>query len=153
MNAKTIDPKVTAAVLSQWLGISPQAIADNARRGFVHRTSRRGEYYLRASIRSYTQHIREAASGREDDTTAAKTRLLRIQADRAEAKAKKLSDQYLTVASVDNTWASMRRRILQILEEIPAEVGRRLPHLTPHDLAEVAAEVDLATAPLKDDKA
>ena len=113
MNAKTIDPKVTAAVLSQWLGISPQAIADNARRGFVHRAPKRGEYFLRKSIKSYVAHIRKSASGREDDaTTRERVRLLTIQADAAEAKVKKLSDQYLTVAEVDNTWKSMKRRIL-----------------------------------------
>jgi phage terminase Nu1 subunit (DNA packaging protein) len=151
MNAKTIDPKVTAAELSKWLGISPQAIADNARRGFVHRTSKRGEYFLKKSIQSYAQHIREAAAGRDDATTKARVRLLKIQADAAEAKVKKLRAGYLGAAAVDYSWEAMRRRVLKILAGIPEEAARRLPDLTEHDLAEVASEVEIALKPLKDE--
>jgi phage terminase Nu1 subunit (DNA packaging protein) len=152
MNAKTVvDPKVTAAELSKWLGISPQAIADNARRGFVHRTTRRGEYYLRKSIQSYTRHIREAAAGHDDATTKERVRLLTIQADAAEAKAAKLAAQYLNADSLETTWAQTRRRVLKILGEIPEECGKKLPHLTAHDLGEIKNEVDLAVAPLADE--
>ena len=148
-NAQT----VSATTLAQWLGLSPSAIAANARLGHVVRAPKRGEYYLRKSIQSYTHHIRERASGREDDaTTIERTRLLSAQADSAEAKAKKLADQYVEADWASTTFAAMRHRVLRILGEIPAEAGRRLPHLSTHDLAEVASEVDLAVAPLKEPK-
>ena len=151
---KKIDVFVNAAELATWLGISVPAVSSYARKGVVARGPVRGQYSLKKSVTAYVDHMRSAAAGREDDLTAReRTRLLKAQADAAEGKAKKLANQYLEAAAVEKTWAAMRRRVLQILGGIPEEVGRRLPHLTPHDLAEIAGEVTLATAPLNEPKA
>jgi phage terminase Nu1 subunit (DNA packaging protein) len=154
VSLKTRDQTTTATMLSKWLGISPQAVASNARLGVVHRAPKRGEYYLQKSIRSYCDHLRKVGTGREGDSTGReRTRLLEARAASAEAKSKKLRAGYLSTARVEQRWIDVRRRVLAILAGIPEEAARRLPNLTPHDIGQIRDEVDLAVAPLKEPKA
>jgi phage terminase Nu1 subunit (DNA packaging protein) len=148
-----IDVMVNASELGRWLGLGVPAVAAYARKGVVVRGAVRGQYDLRKSVGGYISHMRSSAAGREDDLTSKeRARLLSAQASAAEAKVKKLTDAHVNAAKMKQRLKEMSARVLKILGDIPEEVGRRLPHLTPHDLGEIASEVELATAPLKDDK-
>jgi phage terminase Nu1 subunit (DNA packaging protein) len=152
MNVKIKDQTVNAVELSEWLGISPSAVSDNARRGYIHRAPTRGRYLLRDSIRSYAEHIRQAAAGREDDLTAKqRVRLLTAQADSAQGKATKLAGAYLDADDVKKTWAEIKRSGREILMTIPARAKARVPSLTAYDLAVIEEEVVLALRPFDDD--
>jgi phage terminase Nu1 subunit (DNA packaging protein) len=148
MNDKIKDTEVTAAVLSEWLGVSVPAVSAYARKGVVARSTVRGRYKLQKSVKGYVTHMRSTAADRTDDlTTVERTRLLRIQADSAAAKATRLAGQYLDAGDVKKTWAEIKRSGREILMTIPARAKARVPHLTEHDLAVIREEVELALRP------
>ena len=147
-----IKDTVSASELAQWLHLSPSSIAANARCGHVVRAPTRGQYFLRESIRSYAEHIRQVAAGRTDDLTAKqRVRLLTAQADSAQGKATKLAGQYLDAAEAVLTWESIKRDGRKILMTIPARAKARVPHLTEHDIAVIQEEVAAALRPFDDD--
>jgi phage terminase Nu1 subunit (DNA packaging protein) len=76
--------------------------------------------------------------------TKERARLARAQADLAELKAAKQRGLLLDAAAVETEWSGVLRTVRAGMLAVPSRVAQRLPHLTPHDVAEIDAEVRAA---------
>jgi phage terminase Nu1 subunit (DNA packaging protein) len=76
--------------------------------------------------------------------TKERARLARAQADLAELKAAKQRSLLLDAAAVETEWSGVLRTVRAGMLAVPSRVAQRLPHLTPHDVAEIDAEVRAA---------
>jgi hypothetical protein len=78
-----ITNEVDANELAAWLGVTPTAVRDAARRGVLERTNTR-RFALRASIQRYCAHLRRLVVERSTGpAAAARSRLLEEQAEHA----------------------------------------------------------------------
>src|SRR4051812_30746668 len=73
--------------------------------------------------------------------TAERARLAAAQADLAELKAAKQRGTMLDAAQVEREWSGILQTVRAGMLAVPSRCAARLPHLTPHDLAEIDAEV------------
>ena len=73
--------------------------------------------------------------------TKERGRLAAAQADIAETKAAKLRGSLVEAAEVEATWGGVLRMVRAGMLAVPSRVSQRLPHLTPHDVAEIDSEV------------
>jgi phage terminase Nu1 subunit (DNA packaging protein) len=141
---KRADAAVSAAVLGDWLGVSRPAISDLTSRGVIERG--KGGYDLRASVRRYAEHLRKALTGRGGEQGAAtvareRARLAREQADHVALKNATLRGSMLDAGAVEREWGDVLRGLRAGMLAVPSRCGARLAHLTPHDIAEIDAEV------------
>jgi phage terminase Nu1 subunit (DNA packaging protein) len=134
----------TTAELADLFGVSTRTVRDLAKRGIA---VRRGRNYVRdESTRRYCKHLRELATGRGGEAaitsaTAERARLVKMQADQVELKNAALRGSMLDAGAVEREWSDVLRGVRAGLLAVPSRVAQRLPHLTPHDVAEIAAEV------------
>jgi phage terminase Nu1 subunit (DNA packaging protein) len=143
---------VTATVLADLIGVSPRSITDLTKRGIVVRRGARG-FDLRASLRGYTGHLRKLATGRGGEAgiatgTVERARLAKAQADLAELRAAHLRGSLLDADEVEREWSDVLRMVRAGLLAVPSRAAQRLPHLTPHDIGELDAEVRAALTEL-----
>jgi phage terminase Nu1 subunit (DNA packaging protein) len=145
---------VPIGVLTDLTGISGTAIRDLAARGIVVRDGR-GQYRLAESLVGYAAHLRELAQGHGDETAQQRAagergRLAAANADIAELKAAALRGELVEAAAVEREWSAILTRLRARLLATPSRAGQRLPHLTPHDLAEMDREIRDALASLSE---
>jgi terminase small subunit / prophage DNA-packing protein len=135
----------TAAVLADLLGVSPRSITDLAKRGIVVRADG-GGFDQRKSVRGYCDHLRKLATGRGGDAaiataTVERARLAKAQADAVELKNAAVRATMLDAGEVEATWSGILRQVRAGMLAVPSRAAQRLPHLTPHDVAEIDHEV------------
>ena len=70
-----------------------------------------------------------------------RARLAKAQADIAEMKSARQRASLLDAAEVENEWSSILRNVRAGMLAVSSRCAARLPHLTPHDVAEIDAEV------------
>jgi phage terminase Nu1 subunit (DNA packaging protein) len=70
-----------------------------------------------------------------------RARLAKAQADIAEMKSARQRGSLLDAAEVETEWSIILRTVRAGMLAVPSRVAQRLPHLTPHDVAEIDAEV------------
>lgn len=85
-----------------------------------------------------------ARAGPLAKATAERGRLAAAQANLAEIKAAKLRGALVDAAEVEAEWSGVLRTARAGMLAVPSRVSQRLPHLTPHDVAEIDAEVRAA---------
>jgi phage terminase Nu1 subunit (DNA packaging protein) len=68
-------------------------------------------------------------------------RFARAQADLAEAKAASVRGELVEVSAVEAEWSGILRTVRAGMLAVPSRCAARLPHLTPHDVAEIDREV------------
>src|SRR5688500_17296824 len=106
---------VGSGELADYLGVSSQSIAAFANDGKVVRISR-GKYDLKASVQTYTAHLREVAAARGGeaqilDLTQERARLAKEQADGQELKNRQLRRELLPAADVEREWSDILRKV------------------------------------------
>lgn len=128
----------SAEELAELLGISARAVREHATRGIIVKLSK-GAYDVPASVRAYCAHLREQAAGRTGSAslTAERIRATKAQADTAELKNAALRGELVRASEVQSTWAGILRDVRAALLAVSARCGATLPHLTPHDVAEI----------------
>lgn len=145
---------VGAGELANWLGVLSQSIAAFANDGKVVRIAR-GKYDLKASIQTYTAHLREVAAARGGesqilDLTQERARLAREQADGQELKNRTLRGELVSSSDVEREWSDICRKvragILATTSRVRASAG-----LTAEQAVEVDAELRLALKDLGND--
>jgi len=94
---------VDVARLADLLGISARRVQQLADGGVVVKAGH-GKYRLDESVRSYCEHLREVAAGRDTtlDEKAEKARLIRAQANLTELKIARESKEFLRRADVES---------------------------------------------------
>jgi phage terminase Nu1 subunit (DNA packaging protein) len=146
---------VGAGELADYLGVSSQSIAAFANDGKVVRL-KRGRYDLRASVQTYTAHLREVAAARGGeaqilDLTQERARLAREQADGQELKNRQLRRDLVSASDVEREWSDILRKvragILATTSRVRASAG-----LTAEQAVEMDAELRLALKDLGNDK-
>lgn len=145
---------VTAAVLARWLGVTPKTVRELAKRGVVVKAGR-GLYVLEDSVRNVIADMRKTASARGDEKSLAsirdeKIRLTRAQAQHAELRNAQLRGELVEAAAVEAEWSSVLRTVRATMLAIPSRAAHRLPHLTPHDLAEIDRQIRDALVEIAD---
>ena len=75
------------------------------------------------------------------EATKERARLARAQADLAEQKLARQRGSLIECEAVEREWADILRQVRAGMLAVPSRVAQRLPHLTPHDVAEIDAEV------------
>jgi phage terminase Nu1 subunit (DNA packaging protein) len=135
---------VTTRVLSEWLGITVQAVNKHGREGVLPRNEA-GCYDLKASVHAYCAHIREVAAGRggaqQLNLTAERARLAREQADSYELKNAVTRGELVEVAEAERAWSDTLRTVRSCMLAVPSRVRQRLGHLTVADIEAVDFEV------------
>lgn len=144
----------TATQVAEWIGVSRQAVSEFANDGKVIRISR-GKYDLKASVQTYTAHLREVAAHRGGaeqilDLTQERARLAREQADGQELKNRQLRGELVSAIDVEREWADtlrgVRAGILAVTSRVRAAAG-----LTAAQAVELDAELRRALTELGND--
>ena len=135
---------ITTAALADLLGISTRSIRQHAKDGILVRAGK--EFALAPSVRRYCDHLRKLATGRSGEAaistaTAERARLAKAQADHVELKNKRARGELVEASAVEAEWSSILRTVRAGMLAMPSRVQQRLPHLTPHDVGEIDAEV------------
>lgn len=135
---------VSAPVLGRWLGVTDKTGRALVKAGIVVRAGR-GLYKHEESVRRYCEHIRRTASQRGGETSLATLRDERIGIAKEQADALRLKNaaargEMLDAKEVEAEWSSVLREVRAGMLA-PSRCSARLPHLTPHDVAEIDAEV------------
>jgi terminase small subunit / prophage DNA-packing protein len=136
----------TAATLADLIGVSPRSCTDLAARGIIVRGPGRTGFLLRESLRGYAEYMRRLAGGRGGESaiasaTAERGRLLRAQADAAEAKNKQVLGSMLDAAETERAWSDIVRQSRAAVLAVPPRCQQRLPHLTAHDISTFDTEL------------
>jgi terminase small subunit / prophage DNA-packing protein len=143
---------VSATRLARWLGVTTKTVRELAAKGIVERVGR-GRYRLETSVSRYCDHIRRTASQRGGEASLATLRDERIRIAREQADALALKNaaargEMLDAKEAEATWSSTLRNVRAGMLAVSSRCGSRLPHLTPHDIAEIDAEVRAALTEL-----
>jgi phage terminase Nu1 subunit (DNA packaging protein) len=90
--------------------------------------------------------LRKIASGRGDEKTIAslageRTRLAREQADAVALKNAVARGELVEAGAVEREWSDVLRGVRAAMLTMPSRVQRRLPTLTPTEVATIDAEV------------
>ena len=78
--------------------------------------------------------------------TNERARLARAQAELAEQKLAHQRGSLLECGAVEREWTDVLRTVRAGMLAVPSRVAQRLPHLTPHDVSEIDAEIRAALA-------
>lgn len=118
----------------------------------------RGRYDVRVCLLNYTRQLREHAAkvGRpvsihNDELKAEKIRQTKAAAEKLELSNQQARGELVLASAVEREWASVLRDVRSALLAVPSRVGSRLPHLTPHDIAEIDREIRATLEGLSDD--
>jgi terminase small subunit / prophage DNA-packing protein len=136
---------VPVSTVACWLGVTDKTVRELAKAGIVVKAGR-GLYKLEESVRRYCEHVRRTASQRGGEASLAamreeRIRIAREQADALALKNKAARGEMLDAAEVEAGLASEYRSVRAGMLAVPSRCAGRLPHLTPHDIAEIDAEV------------
>lgn len=127
----------TTAVMAALIGADQRTVRNLADRDILIRAGRNA-FDVKASLPRYCKHLRDAASGRLDDTAAAaRTRLANARAEVAEAEAGKKAGRLVDVSEFDRRWGDECKTIMAAIISAPTSISIRLPHLTKHEFAEI----------------
>lgn len=144
--------------LVQLIGLSRAQIVMKAQAGILTRVAP-ATYALPDVVRAYCDHLRGVAArsggrppaGGDNALLAAqKLRLTVAQADKEETRVARERGELVSAVEVEREWTSILRDVRSTMMAVPSRVGANLPHLTPHDLAEIDREIKSALGSLSD---
>lgn len=146
---------VGAGELADYLGVTSQSIAAFGNDGKVVRV-KRGKYDLKASIQTYTAHLREVAAARGGeggvlDLVQERARLAKEQADGQELKNRTLRRDLVSSSDVEREWSDILRKVRAGILATTSRV-RASASLTAKQAVEMDAELRLALKDLGSDQ-
>jgi len=135
--------------LCRFLGI-PESRAHH----LVH-SGKRGQYDVAASVRAVVADLSERAARQPvtPEITDAKKRVAVASAEKLEIQNARARGDLLDATAVAREWASVLRDVRAAVLAAPSRIGSRLPHLSAHDVGEIARELSAALADLAEGKA
>lgn len=142
---------VTAAQVADWLGLTAARVQALAREGRVPRRSD-GRFDLKTAVRGYVDSLRlkggTSALSANPELNAEKIRLAAASARKVELQNLKTQGELLAAGEVERTWAGILRDVRAGVLAAPSRIGSRLPHLSPHDVTEIARELSAVLSEL-----
>ncbi|MBX3476691.1 MAG: terminase small subunit [Brevundimonas sp.] len=133
---------VSAAELSDWIGVGARRINQLVADGVIKRVGR-GRYDLQDSVRRYCQWVSDRASrgvAVQDDLKIENTRKAKAAADKAELQNARMRGELVHREEVARTWSGVVREVRAALLAVPARVADRL-NLSRSDADAVDREV------------
>ena len=101
----------------------------------------------RAAILAFIGYKARAGNPELD---AAKLKLVEANAQKVELQNSRITADLIPAAEVGRVWSGALRDIRSAILATPSRIASRLPHLTPHDTAEIAREISTTLADLAD---
>lgn len=145
--APAIPVTMTESEIGAFLGLATSSVRTKTRDGILVRSAR-GRFDVSESLRRYLDQLRSQAAraGRPvaDDLKEEKLRLATAQADSIELKNAVSRGEMVKASDVEREWVGILRDVRSTLLAVPSRVGAKLPHLTPHDVAELGTEIQSA---------
>lgn len=131
--------EISIPEFSKMVGITSRQIYNLIKEGVLPPQSSRGKLSLKEATPAYMRYLRERTRG--NDLTAERTRLTRLKADKVALESENIRKRYLHADEVREGWEALVREIKAALLTIPARIAAKLPHLTPHVIAELDREI------------
>ena len=145
--APVIPATMTESEIAAFLGLATSSVRTKTRDGILVRSGR-GRFDVAQSLRKYLDQLRSQAAraGRPvaDDLKKEKLRLATAQAESTELKNAVARGEMVKASDVQREWAGVLRDVRSSLLAVPSRIGAKLPHLTPHDVAEMGIEIQTA---------
>jgi terminase small subunit / prophage DNA-packing protein len=128
---------VGAAVVAEWLNLSPRRVRELAAAGVIVK-QKRDQYDLKASVRAYATHVREQAAGRvgidpTNDIVAANLRLKESNARLADLRYQRESGSLVERALLHGIWDPIMLRVRRFVMGLPGIISFEIPVLTSTD--------------------
>jgi phage terminase Nu1 subunit (DNA packaging protein) len=133
---KPMNETASNAEMMELFGVSDRTVAKHAASGIFVRVGR-GQYDVKASIRTYAEHLRSAASGRpstNEELRAEKIRLTAAQADRAEMDRDAEAEVMVNVKEFDDAWGHEIVKLRQGFLGLANKIAEAHPHFTRHEI-------------------
>lgn len=124
------DTQITASALAELLGVPVQRIGEYVARGRIVSAGTRGKYWLAASIKAYTQTLRDVAGNASPDLQKAKTALTFEQYQEKKLKNAELRGELVEASAVLSGWADILTSVRQGVLSITDKVKALVPDLT-----------------------
>lgn len=131
------DTQITASALAELLGVPVQRIGEYVARGRIVSAESRGKYWLAASIKAYTQTLRDVAGNASPDLLKAKTALTFEQYQEKKLKNAELRGGLVKSDEVLSGWADILTSVRQGVLSITDKVKALVPDLTPEQEAKI----------------
>lgn len=138
---------IKARELGELIGVGTRQIDTLNNHGIVIRLGR-GDYDTRESIINVIQSLRKRGNAELD---AERVRLTREQADKVELANQAARGELVPASEIEHAWASILRDVRAGMLALPSRLQQRLPHLTPHDVETIDAEIRAALVSLSDE--
>ena len=138
MHHRGMDDEVPAAVLAEFIGVSPRSLTELGRRGVAVRAGP-GRWRLQESVRRYCDGLRHRGGGEavRTTTTVERGRLAKEQADSFALKNARLRGALVEREAVQREWSSILMAVRSGVLSVPS----RLPGLSVADRAALDAEL------------
>ena len=138
MHHRGMDDEVPAAVLAEFIGVSPRSLTELGRRGVAVRAGP-GRWRLQESVRRYCDGLRHRGGGEavRTTTTVERGRLAKEQADSFALKNARLRGALVEREAVQREWSSILMAVRSGVLSVPS----RLPGLSAADRAALDAEL------------
>jgi phage terminase Nu1 subunit (DNA packaging protein) len=146
--------RISEADLADLIGVSTRRIRALASEGVIMRVGRGAAAFdRRDAVRAYCASMRDKASrgvAVMDELKTEKIRQAREAADKLALQNAAARRELVPATEVQATWSGILRDVRASLLAVPSRCGAKLPHLTPHDVSEIDAELKAALEGLAD---
>jgi phage terminase Nu1 subunit (DNA packaging protein) len=139
-STKVKDFAGTTADLAEWCDISVRTVETYVEQGIFTRVGP-NLFALKANNRAYIAKLRQAASGRNSVTEAARGRLIEAKAKQVELKVGELDGRLVEIVDVIANWDSALRTLRAGVLAIPTRCSARVPGLSREAVQEIDQEV------------
>ncbi len=134
---------VAADLFADLVGVTPDTVRALGRRGVIPKEGA-GRFVLRDGLRAYCGQLRRV--GRPAPGTDDRARLMKANADLAEAKAAAARGELVPAVEVEREWAAILRDVRAAMLALPSRLQQRLGNLSTVDVAAIDSEIRDALA-------
>ena len=127
---------------AELVGVSTRTVSDLVKRKIIEREA--GGLPHPAALQAYVSHLRELAAGRGGEAaevSSHRATLLKIQAASAKARFDREQGELVTIADVEQNWASAFRTLRAGVLSIPTRCAARVPGLSREIVYEMDQEI------------
>lgn len=124
-------PTYPVGTIAKLLLLTERRVQQLTKEGVIPR-SERGRYELAPSVQAYIRYLQERSHGSvaSIDYHVEKARLVKLQADKAEAELKELLGEFVSAVEVSEAWTHMLVNIKTRLTGIPSKTASIVCHET-----------------------
>ena len=124
--------------IAKLLMISERRVQQLTKEGIIPK-SERGRYHLAEAVQGYIRYLQERSIGSVSaiDYHVEKARLVKLQADRADAELQELLCSLVSADEVSDAWAKLLVNVKAKMLAIPTKLAPQVAHLNDHAAVKV----------------